>query len=159
MGSYVNKRSRDLNKPIVDATEPMVLEVKAIDVIRASEKNSKCCAFARAAEREASVEAAFFFRTKAYLEFEDKIVRYALPMSVQKEIVAFDRHKEMDPGTYQLSPPSPKNTLKAYKKKNAKRADKGHHPLVRGASGTKVRVIHRTEGIRDQFEPAYRSRP
>lgn len=159
MSNYVNKRSEELQKPIVDAKEPLVLEVKAIDVVRASEKNSKCCAYARAAERQEGVQAAFFFLTKAYLELDDKIVRYALPMSVQKEIVAFDRHKTMEPGVYQLSAPSPANTRKGKKKNDRKREDKGHNALVRGASGIRRRIIHRTEGVRDGFEPAYRSRP
>lgn len=157
MGTYVQKRSDDLQKPIVDAKEPMALEVKAIDVIRASEKNSKCCAYARAAERQEGVQAAFFFRSTAYLELDDKIVRYTLPPSVQKEIVAFDRHKTMEPGLYQLSAPSPARTKRGQAKQNAKRTKT--QALVRGASGIRKRVIHRTENVRNSFEPAYRSRP
>lgn len=158
MGTYIEKRAQDLNKPIVDATDPLALEVKPIDVVRASEANSKCCAYVRACEREVpGVEAAFFFRTTAYLEFNDKIVRYRLPESVQKEIVAFDRHRSMEPGLYQLSPMAPSKTVQASRKRNARR--KKTQAAQRGISGQKRSVIHRTQGIRTLNEPTYRSRP
>lgn len=39
-------------------------------------KNSKCCAFARACKRQVTgIKGAYFFRSIAWLEFEDKIVR------------------------------------------------------------------------------------
>lgn len=159
MSTYIVKRSVDLQKPIEDAKEPLVLEVKPIDVVRATDKNSKVCAYARACERqfkEKGVEAAFFFRTAAYLEYEDKLVRYFLPGSVQKEIVAFDRHKTMEPGTYQLTPPPPTKTRKALAKR--KREDKS--PPVKDRPLTKIKrsVVHRTQGIRSLAEPSYRSR-
>lgn len=157
MSNYVTKRSEDLQKPIEDAKEPLMLEVKPLDIVRASDKNSKCCAFVRACEREVKgAQAAFFFRSTAYVEYEDKILRYILPPSVQKEIVMFDRSRTMEPGVYQLSAVHPARTMRALKKMNAKR--KTGNATVRGL-GAKRTLVHRTQGIRTLDEPTYRSRP
>jgi hypothetical protein len=156
MSSYITKRSEELQKPIVNAREPLVLQVKDIDVNMAQERNSKCCAFVRACERQLAIEAAFFFRTTAYLEYEDKLVKYQLPQSVQKEIVSFDRSKIMQPGVYQLSKPFKSTSPAAVKKRDA-RKPKGRHP-GRGDGPIKRKVlIHRTQGVRTMSEPSYRA--
>ena len=160
MSTYIEKRSMDLQKPIENAKEPMVLEVKAIDVVRASEKNSKCCAFVRACEREVQgAQAAFFFRTVAFIEYQDKIVRYQLPQSVQREIVSFDRNGTLDPGVYQLSPQVPSKSPRMMKKADTKRTQPKTNPKGRFASGIKRSIVHKTQGVRTKSEPGYRSRP
>lgn len=152
--NYVSKRAFDLELPVVDATEPLALQVTNLDVQNAVDKNSKCCAFVRAAERQVdNIRAAFFFRTLAYLEYDDRLVRYQLPPSVQKEIVSFDRSRIMMPGLYQLSKPSPAATLKALKKRKRKK-DRNSTP---GASGIKRKLVHhRSGGVRSLSEPEYR---
>ena len=105
-GNYVTKRAKELGIPVVEARIPVRLTVTSRDVASATKKSSKQCALARASVRLPDVRAGYFFRTTAYLEYRDKMVRYALPTSVQKEIVSFDRARMFAPGAYQLSPTS-----------------------------------------------------
>jgi hypothetical protein len=113
---YVYKRADELGIPVVEATARQQVVVTANDVVLAKKANSKHCALARSALRIPGVVAAYFFRSTAYLEFEDRLVRYALPHSVQKEIVSFDRAQIFADGVYQLSPPPPANTLAAHRR-------------------------------------------
>lgn len=157
MSTYITKRASDLGIKVVDATEPLQVNVKQADIDKAQQKNSKCCAFVRACEREMPIEAAFFFRSTAYLEYPDKIVRYKLPPSVEREIVAFDRSKDMEPGVYQLSAVCRKQTLKAKAKYRAtlprgKHSSKGILP-----KGRKQSLIHRTTNVRTAGDPSFRA--
>jgi hypothetical protein len=101
---YIYKRADDLGIPVVDATAHQVVTVTSNDIVKAKAANSKHCALARSALRVPGVVAAYFFRSAAFLEFPDRMVRYILPMSVQKEIVSFDRAGIMASGIYRLSP-------------------------------------------------------
>jgi len=103
--TYVQKMCEERGLKLTDATRPIVVGVAVDDILKSRTKNSKCCAFARAAKREPGVRAAYFFRSTAFLEFGDRMVRYSLPQSVQKEIVSFDRGGIMAPGEYELRPP------------------------------------------------------
>lgn len=103
---YVQKRAEEIGLPIVDGGAPVMVAVTEHDVVNAKKANSKHCALARASLRVVGVAAAYFFRTTAYLEYQDRMVRYSLPPSVQKEIVSFDRARMFAPGVYQLTPPS-----------------------------------------------------
>ncbi len=71
------------------------------------------------------MNAAYFFRRTAFLEYDRKMVRYVLPPSTQKEIVAFDRAQVFASGAYQLSPPSPALTRKGKIAFNKRRAAAG----------------------------------
>lgn len=101
---YVYSRADKLGIPLVDARARMFVAVTAEDVVLAKKANSKLCALSRASMRITGVNAAYFFRTFAFLEFEDKMIRFRLGNSVQKEILSFDRAKIFAPGIYQLSP-------------------------------------------------------
>jgi hypothetical protein len=151
MATYITKRAKDLDLPMVDAKEPLQLEVTSRDITTAAQKNSKCCAFARACHRSKNVNAAYFFRSTAWLEFDDKLVRYTLPPSMQKEIVSFDRNRSMEPGLYQLSAPSKSSTLKAAMKRSKKRPGR-HQP---GEGKIKRKFVHRTTNARSTFEPGW----
>ncbi len=151
MSTYITKRAKELGLKKVDAKEPLALQVKKLDVLRATRKNSKCCAFARACKRSLEVKAAYFFRSTAWLEFDDKLVRYMLPPSVQKEIVSFDRAGVTAPGVYQLNAPAKSQSSKAMRSRNAKRAGKAHSGTV---GNVKRKIVHRTELIRNALEPA-----
>lgn len=105
--TYVTRICRERGLKLVDATRPIVVGVAVDDILKARTANSKCCAFARAAKREPGVVAAYFFRSTAFLEYRDRMVRYHLPDSAQKEIVSFDRAGIMAPGEYQLVKPAP----------------------------------------------------
>lgn len=114
---YVYRRADELGIPVTDAKESIKVVVTATDVIKAKQANSKHCALARATMRLPDVNAAYFFRSKAFLEFDDRIEKYDLPVSVQKEIVSFDRAHVFAPGVYQIRPASPANNVKGLKKR------------------------------------------
>lgn len=105
--TYVQKLCETRGLKLTNATRPIIVGVAVDDILKSRTKNSKCCAFARAAKREPGVRAAYFFRSTAFLEFGDRMVRYDLPQAVQKEIVSFDRGGVMAPGQYELKPPRP----------------------------------------------------
>lgn len=155
MSIFINKYARENNIEILDASAPLTLEVKRGDITKALAKNSKCCAYARAAKRLPDVERAYFFRSTAYLEYPDKMVRYRLPPSVQKEIVSFDRAKVMAPGRYQLSIARPSDEIGAVRKRSKKQQQKekaaGRSP--RGTTSIKRGIMHRTQMVRTLQEP------
>ena len=100
---YVYKRAEDLGIPVVEAKNRILVTVTDNDVVNAKKANSKHCALARASLRIPGVVAAYFFRSMAFLEYRDRMVRHLLPPSTQKEIVSFDRAQIFASGTYQLS--------------------------------------------------------
>ena len=152
MSTYLNKRAKELGLEVVDATKPMLVSVNQKDVARAKVKNPEDCALARACKRQHDgVKAAYFFRTAAYLEYDDKLVRYVLPHSAQKEIVAFDRAKVFEPGNYQLTPPSSTNTLKAVKRRSKRQRANGRTP--RGVSSISRKFKHTTTNVRAALNP------
>ena len=145
MSSYITKHAKENGLRVVDATSDAEIYVLAADIKGATQKNSKCCAFARAAKRQdPKVKRAYFFRSVAWLEYDDKIVRYTLPVSVQKEIVSFDRSKMMDPGLYQINKPRKSTRMSAIKARSAKRP--GRHKPGNGTIKRKYR--HATTSIR-----------
>lgn len=150
MSTYLTKRAKELGLRKVDARAALKLEVMSNDVKASVQKNSKCCAFARAAKRMPGVKAAYFFRSTAWLEYEDKLVRYTLPPSVQKEIVSFDRSKVMAAGVYQLSKPQKSTRMSEVQKRSAKRPGR-HRP-----AGSKIvrKIRHATTSIRTLQEPS-----
>lgn len=111
--TYVEKIAQKNHIPITDAKTPARVKVTATDVVLSQKANSKSCALSRASKRLPGVKRAYFFRGTAYLEYPDRIERFKLAPSIQKEIVSFDRAKMFAPGEYQLTPPSPSSNKKA----------------------------------------------
>jgi len=154
MSTFIVRRAKEHALKIQDSTSPMVLRVTNGDITKATQKNAKCCAYARAAKRLPHVKAAYFFRTTAYLEYDDRLERYHLPLSVQKEIVSFDRAKVMAPGTYQIIPPKGASALGAVRARSKKHNANGRSPSERrNKSGIKRGVVHKTQLIRTLQEP------
>lgn len=122
-GSSFTRNWNEKGIPIVDATEPLKVCVRKCDIKGAGVKNPGDCAMARACKRQKGVKSAHFTRSTAYLEFDDKVVKYDLPTSIQKEIVAFDRagDKAFEPGVYQLSKVRPSATQAVQKAKANRR--------------------------------------
>lgn len=149
MSTYITKHAKEQNLRIVDSRKPLIVDLRKSDITEATQKNSKDCAFARACKKQKGVRAAYFFRSTAYLEFDDRLVRYLLPTSVQKEIVSFDRSKVMAPGTYQLTPPAKSTRMGAIRKRATKRPGR-HQPAH---SDIKRKVVHRTDLVRTLAEP------
>lgn len=144
MSSYITKLSKELGLPKVDADRPLMLDVRAVDVGKAKSRDPRRCAFARACKRIYRARQAFFFRTVAWLQFDDRLERYFLPESMQKELVSFDRSGTIASGTYRLSPPVPSQTLEAIQTRSEKRPGR-HEP--RGGD-IKRKFVHRTTDIR-----------
>jgi len=150
MKTFITKRAAEQNLKIVEARAPLTVEVDKGDIKKALKKNARCCAFARAAKRgQPEIKNAYFFRCTAYLEYADRMVRYHLPPSVQKEIVSFDRAKIMAPGTYQLSPKTKSQTLAALRSR--KLGVTGRKQKYK--PGVKRPLIHSTQMIRTFQDP------
>ena len=91
MSTYITKLAAARGLTKVDAKAPLRVKLRESDIQKATPKNSKQCAFALATRRLPGVHNAYFFRTTAWLEYANQLVRYALPPAVQREIVSFDR--------------------------------------------------------------------
>lgn len=144
MSSYITKRAKELGLKMEDAKAPLQLEVRKGDISGANMKAPSNCAFARACKRAELADAAYFFRSTAWLEKGGKLTRYILPYSMQKEIVAFDRNKTMEPGVYQLAKPSKSSRMSEVRKRSKKRPGR-HQPAK---SGIKRKFVHRTANVR-----------
>ena len=120
---------------VVDAKRARLIEVAPSDLKRAVVKAHKACAMAVACKRKLSLDGVIMGRKTAYLIKGRKATRYAVPESVAREIVAFDRGAAFEPGVYRLIPHArPLGTEKA------------HGPRL--AEGTPRRYIHVTTGVR-----------
>src|SRR5262245_18633169 len=162
--SYVHERAKKLGLPIIEATEPVFIGVAADDIRKAKMKNSKCCAFSRAAQKEPGVRAAYFFRSIAFIEYPDRIIRYALPASARTELLSFDRSGVMAPGEYRLAPPPKSPTIanvRAYteKKRKKQRVKITAKPSRRVPGGAPilqhVGTVRATEAPRTRSHPKY----
>lgn len=130
----------------VDSRKPLKITVLPKDLKKSIKKDPQNCGFAQACKREnPKAEAVFFFKSSAWVHEGKILKRYVMPGSMQKEIVAFDRGAKFDPGEYQLSAPSPSNTLEANRKRNLAKAD---NPRPKTASSKPPRVAHKTGGVR-----------
>ena len=152
MSSYITVRAKERGLPMIDANKAIVVDVTKADCNKADRKNPEQCALARAVEREykgKGVVAAYFFRSCAWLEYKDKLVRYHLPPSTQKEVVSFDRGAGFMPGRYQLSGVAKSGTMAEIQRRSRKRPGR-HQPV-----GTRIkrRFVHKTEGVRNIIEP------
>ena len=151
--TYIKKIAESKGKRIVDAKDGLFLEVTERDIKKARMGDSRACGFVQCIKRQEPCEAAYVFRSVAYIETDEEIVRYELPPSMQKEVVAFDRSKAMVPGEYRLSPPSKTNTLKDIRsRKKTKRGG----PFARGKgakTANKPRYVHRAQGVRSAKDP------
>lgn len=165
MSTFITKFAKQRKLDRVDATSPMVLTLTRADVRAAQPRNSKECAFALAAKRIPGVKAAYFFRTMAWLEFKGTLVRYQLPVSVQKEIVGFDRSRRMVPGEYHLRAPSGGQTLGADQKrarknkpsrkaaKTVKRKAAPRHPIAQTTIDARVKRAVANKLDRTTYNP------
>ena len=149
MSTYITKRAKELGLKKSDARRNLSVEVTAADIKGAKTKDSKNCAFARACKRTLKADAAYFFRSTAWIEKNGKLERYMLPQSAQKEIVAFDRSRSFEPGVYQLVKPCKSQAMGAVQARSAKRP--GRHQPANGK--IKRRIVHHTKNIRTLHEP------
>jgi len=136
--SYINKIVAKKDLDFFDATKPLPLKITLKDIKAGEPGNSKKCPFAIAAKRVPGVCAAYVLRTKIFLQYRDRMVRYQLPMNVRKQIALYDSTRKMNPGDYQLKEVDLSNVpsvqRKGYKKRKKMREEgKIHSPKTRGA--------------------------
>ncbi len=100
-------------KHLVDAEDPVTVEVKGGDIRGATIKDPANCAVARACKREYDLDGAVITVSTAYLIKGDTAYRYCVPRAVAMEAVVFDRGGAVKNGTFELTPYSRKCTLEA----------------------------------------------
>jgi hypothetical protein len=122
---------------VSDAKKTLHVSVTRRDSNSSAVKNHKGCAMAVACKREYKLDGVVISRERAYLVKDNKAVRYALPESISREVVSFDRNAGFAEGEYQLSVP-PKPSCGPPKRVREDRAREGYVP----------RFAHQTEGIR-----------
>jgi hypothetical protein len=122
---------------VEDSDTPLQVEVTKADSNSSAVRNKEGCAMAVACKRKMKADGVLVARSVAYIIKGTTATRYQIPMSVQKEIVSFDREAGFAPGTYQLVPESPANRF-------GEKREYGPGKL----SGKLVRFQHRTTGIR-----------
>jgi len=130
MAKYIKEYASKAGLKVVNAKHDLVVSVTKGDVDKGAQKDSECCAIARAVMKQNSGAArVFIFKSKAYVETAMNLTRYNLPVSVQKEVVSFDRFKLMEPGVYKLQAPpksqAPKARREEYKRKKAGKTKAG----------------------------------
>jgi len=75
MSTFITKYAKEQNLVIADATKDIELNVSKWDVKFGDRTNPASCGLARCARRTYKVEEAFFFRTSAYLETGNALIR------------------------------------------------------------------------------------
>jgi hypothetical protein len=118
--------------PVVDADEPLVLEVKQLDVKRGEPQTPECCAIARACKRSLEIIEARVHLSRTYLRTSNgEWLRYFTPQSARTEIVAFDRGGGFQPRTFVFPAPPLGNRLgdrAGYQERSHKRTNKKRTP-------------------------------
>lgn len=140
------------DRTLVDGNAPIEIVIEPCDVKGSKPHNQTQCAIARAVKRTFLVPECYVLRTTVWIDDGERLIRFALPPSLQKEIVSFDRNKDFRPGRYQLSrsknPDRKKNAerqARYYKRKKALKAKTG----ARAVKDIKLgRKGHETEGLR-----------
>lgn len=91
--------------PVKDAANPLMIHIKQCDIDGSAKADAGNCAAARALKREVGSEARVFL-TRTYVKVGKVWARFKTPPSISREIVAFDRGAQFEPGEYKLNPPS-----------------------------------------------------
>lgn len=135
-----NKPTTFEGLPLVDAAEDVSIVINKRDVSESKKKDPGNCAAALAGRRELNTDVRVYM-TRVYVKDKAKKqwVRFITPMSIQKEIVSFDRGSNFEPGEYQFKAPSPSASL-GYVYKGTGSGPKTGAP--------KKRPVHTTANVR-----------
>ncbi len=123
---------------VSDAKKTLHVSVTRKDSNSSTVKNHKGCAMAVACKREHKLDGVVISRKRAYLVKDGKAVRYALPESVSREVVSFDRNAGFAEGEYQLSIPDKSEPYQSQRIRKDNRERNGY----------KAKFVHQSEGIR-----------
>ena len=142
-------------KTVVDAEDPIEVDVTPADCEHAVSRNPNECALARALKREYRADAAIIVVSSSFLIKKNKCIRYATGEHIARELVSFDRHRDFEPGHYTLRPQRPSERMevrnerdrdrRATKKDTRPRHDT-HPPRVVGTART--RLLTSKQGVR-----------
>jgi hypothetical protein len=131
--------------PLIDAPlgSDIVLEVTKADVSGARRNDPGHCAAANAAKRLFHTDVEVHL-SRTYVKTKDKKswIRYQTPQAIGREIVAFDRASQFEPGTYRLTATTPTQRLGQYK-----------GPSTRKNGGARNRPRHITANVRESAKP------
>jgi hypothetical protein len=122
---------------VEDGRRKVRVEVTKKDGNSAAVRNHKACAMAVACKRSMNLDGVVISVNRAYLIKGDTAVRYALPESVSREVVSFDRNGGFAPGEYELR--KPPEQVKSIAPKRKRHGEK---------NGYKAKFAHHTDGIR-----------
>src|SRR5579862_680771 len=105
---------------VVDAKRAVTIEVTKKDSATGKRRSHETCAMAVACEKMFKADGVVISRSNAYIIKKDKAIKFAIPQSVSREIVSFDRGAGFEPGIYQLSKPK-----KSYPKSSGEHTGNG----------------------------------
>jgi len=117
-------------KPVINSKRRIRIEISPSDIKKGMARDPGSCAAAQCLLRSvAGIKGARVHVKMTYIEFADHWERLRTPVSLSREIIAFDRGAEFYPGQYNIGPLSPGERA---------RYDKRRRPY------------HITEGIRER---------
>lgn len=147
MSASISAMAKKFNLKKVNGRKALTIVLSRDDISSADQKNPQNCAFACAVKRnDPAIVAAYFFRSVAWLQYRNRLVKYRVPATVSQEILAFDRNKGTEPGVYQILPPTLSKRVSAWKK-YAPNPARGRHDIPK----TKRRVKFKTRNVRNSF--------
>jgi hypothetical protein len=114
---------------VVDAVRPLDVEIKEMDCRKGQVKDPGACAAARAIIRKLHVSQARVHLGRTYVKRGQHWIRYMTPASLGREITAFDRGADFEPGTYRFSAP-PKTARLGYRMEGGEKSKKGGRRAV-----------------------------
>jgi hypothetical protein len=132
-----------VGKKIVDSYHTVTINIRQRDIDGATPRDGRDCVAGRCVLRTLDAEVVYFYRSKAYVQWDDEqvMVRYHLSRDLQKKVIEVldDPHRpnsEIQPGLYELQPVPPRQRLGLDRTpKNpgtrAKRVDRGHRVMGR----------------------------
>jgi hypothetical protein len=94
---------------VEDAKKNLSITVIAADCKSNGRKSPSACAMAKACTRQ--FDGAIISIATAYIIKGNKAIRYKVPNTVSREILAFDRNTNFEPGVYHLASPPKSQSL------------------------------------------------
>jgi hypothetical protein len=79
-------------KPVYDAKAPMEILISKADLVDAKPGNPEHCAAAKSIYRSTpAIVAAHVYRSRVFVEYENRVERYITPGRLRQETISFDR--------------------------------------------------------------------
>ena len=127
---------------VKDATKPLQLTITQRDINASKRRAPEACAAAKCLLRMDGVDEAIVNKTRTFIRRGATWTRYMTPISLQMELVAFDRGGRFEPGEHFLLP------VPQYERPTGKRQGGKDKPGAKKGHSGKVRSYHRISNIR-----------